>query len=251
MNLVIEEAIQNPSKFKFSVLIFDKEEHFASLLEQELKAHFANSRVKERCQDISDLKNKYKDHDPDLVFIDLRLITPDALKCIKDIWSMDSGARLIFSTQQQMDALLPQIYRYKPATGAYAWIEKDMLLRKLNDVIPTVLYGRDNVETKVGQLLSEPELSDIMPPAPLYDLLLYFALGVKDQAISQMVCVSLSTVRAKELELYTWLGIKPENEFNPRRRAIWLAYERGLLSDTILSIHESRLKQLLQKRELV
>jgi DNA-binding NarL/FixJ family response regulator len=160
----------------------------------------------------------FRQHQPDVVIMDLQMPQMGGVEAIKIIREECSTACIIMLTIYDGDE---DIYRGFRA-GARAYLLKDTPCDEIIEVIHVVCEGQRYMQSKVGEKLAAriemPNLSDRE-----YQVLQLMASGKSNKAIASAICVTESTVKFHINNLLDKLGVRD------RTHAVVMALKRGII----------------------
>jgi two-component system, chemotaxis family, chemotaxis protein CheY len=81
----------------------------------------------------------YKEHKPDLVFMDIVMPEKDGIEAVKEIKLVDAGAKVVMASSTGTQANL----RNAIAAGAYEFIQKPWEQSTIERIIKELLSGRE------------------------------------------------------------------------------------------------------------
>nr|WP_199322231.1 response regulator transcription factor [Leptolyngbya sp. FACHB-321] len=163
--------------------------------------------------------NLFRQMQPDVTLMDLRMPQMDGVAAISSICAEFNTARIIVLTTYDGDE---EIYRGLRA-GAKGYLLKDCKPSELRTAIRTVHDGQQyippNVAAKLIQRMSSPELSDRE-----LEILRLVAQGMNNLEIGTTLNISESTVKSNISRILSKLGAKD------RVQATIIALKRGIAS---------------------
>lgn len=163
--------------------------------------------------------NLFRQHQPDIVLMDLRMPEMGGVEATIAICAELKPARIIVLTTYDGDE---DIYRGLRA-GAKGYLLKDAEAQELLSAIRAVHAGQKYIPPAVGAKLVEhmgiPELSDRE-----LEVLNLMARGKNNQEISAELSISVSTVKFHTKNIMSKLGA------NDRAQAIITALKRGVIT---------------------
>ncbi|HEY9642730.1 MAG TPA: response regulator transcription factor [Coleofasciculaceae cyanobacterium] len=161
----------------------------------------------------------FREHQPDVTLMDLRMPQMDGVTAITAICTEFKTARIIVLTTYDGDE---DIYRGLHA-GAQGYLLKDARADELLNAIRIVHSGQKYVPQAVGakllQRMSKPELSERE-----LAVLRLMAQGMSNAEVATALGISESTVKSHVNRLLSKLGV------NDRTQAVIVALKRGLIS---------------------
>ncbi len=160
----------------------------------------------------------YRQHQPDIALIDLRMPKLDGLGAITEIRREFPTACLIILTTYNTDE---DIYRGLSA-GAKGYLLKDTTAAELVNAVRTVYSGRKyippDVAAKLAERLNSTELTDRE-----LEVLHWVAKGKNNADIGLLLSITEGTVKFHITNLLTKLGV------GDRTQAVIVAHQRGLV----------------------
>jgi two-component system, NarL family, response regulator len=161
----------------------------------------------------------FREHQPDVALMDLRMPEMDGVAAITAICGQFAHARIIVLTTYDGDE---DIYRGLQA-GARGYLLKDTEPDELFRAIRAVIAGKKYIPVIVGaklvERMSSPELSDRE-----LDIIRLIVAGNNNHEISAVLHISESTVKFHISNLLSKLGV------NDRTQAAIMALKRGIVS---------------------
>ena len=160
----------------------------------------------------------YRQHQPNIVLMDLRLGCSSGLEATVSIRREFPQARIIVLTTYDGDE---DIYRALDA-GAQAYLLKDSLRKDLIDVIRAVHLGQRRIPAPVADKLAE-HLPRVQLSARETEILKLVAQGFRNKEISAALGISEDTVKTHVRNIFDKLDV------TDRTRAVTVALERGII----------------------
>jgi two-component system NarL family response regulator len=161
----------------------------------------------------------FREHQPDITLMDLRMPQIDGVEAITAICAEFKQARIMVLTTYDGDE---DIYRGLQS-GAAGYLLKDAKPNELLNAIRTIHSGQKYVPLKVGaklvQRMSNPELS-----ARELEVLRLMAQGMSNLEIGTALNISESTVKSHVNRILSKLGV------SDRTQAVIIAIKRGIVS---------------------
>jgi two-component system, NarL family, response regulator len=161
----------------------------------------------------------FRQHQPDVVLMDLRMPEMDGVEAILTIREQTPEARVIVLTTYDTDE---DIYRALRA-GAKAYLLKDTPREELLDTIRAVSAGRTRVPSDVAAKLAERVSSEALTTREVEVLRLIVA-GNSNREIATLLYISEGTVKTHVNHILMKLGV------NDRTQAATTALKRGLVA---------------------
>lgn len=161
----------------------------------------------------------FRQHQPDVTLLDLRMPRMDGLAATAAIRQEHPAARIIVLTALQGDE---DIHRALEA-GARGYLLKDVSRQELLDAIRQVHNGQRWVSAAAARRLSErPADADELTPREI-EVLRHIALGERNKEIAAALGISEPSVKDYVNRIFSKLGVRD------RTRAVALALGRGLV----------------------
>jgi len=161
---------------------------------------------------------KYREHLPDIVLMDLRLPDMSGIDALIAIRTEFPQARIIMVTTFEGDV---EIHRALDA-GAFGYILKSMPPQQLIDTIRSVHSGKKRISPEVAAHLAE-HLSDEALTAREIDVLRHIAGGNRNRDIAEKLFISEDTVKGHIRHIMEKLGA------SDRTQAVAIAVRRGIV----------------------
>jgi DNA-binding NarL/FixJ family response regulator len=160
----------------------------------------------------------FRQHQPDVTIMDLRLPALSGVDAIKTIRQEFSSARIIVLTTFDGDE---DIYRALQA-GARGYLLKDMFGEELMDAIRTVHAGKTRIPPAVAQRLAERMGGPSLTGREL-EVLKLIASGNSNKEIGKHLTISEATVKTHINSILSKLAV------NDRTQAATTALQRGII----------------------
>ncbi|MBE9182259.1 response regulator transcription factor [Oculatella sp. LEGE 06141] len=161
----------------------------------------------------------YREHQPDVTLMDLRMPQIGGVEAITAICAEFKPARIIVLTTYDGDE---DIYRGLQA-GAKGYLLKDTKSNELLNAVRTVHRGQQYIPPEVGaklvQRINTPELS-----ARELEVLSLMAQGMNNLDIATALNIGESTVKSHINRILSKLGV------SDRTQAVIMAVKRGIVS---------------------
>lgn len=161
----------------------------------------------------------YREHQPDVTLMDLRMPKMGGVEAITAICTQFKSARIIVLTTYDGDE---DIYRGLRA-GAQGYLLKDAKPNELLNVIRIVHNGQQYVSPTVARKLVERMNNPVLSEREL-EVLRSMAQGLSNQDIGTALNIGESTVKSHVTRILSKLGV------NDRTQAVIVAVKRGLVS---------------------
>jgi two-component system, NarL family, response regulator len=177
----------------------------------------ANMKVVGKAKDGIEAINLFRQTQPDVALMDLRMPQMDGVEAITAICTEFNTARIIVLTTYDGDE---DIYRGLRA-GAKGYLLKDCKPNELRTAIRTVYNGQQYIPSNVGaklvQRMSHPELTDRE-----LEILQLITQGMSNLEISAALHITENTVKSNVNRILSKLGAKD------RTQATIIALKRGI-----------------------
>lgn len=160
----------------------------------------------------------FKQHQPDITLMDLRLRGMSGLDAIRQIRAHRADARIIVLTMYEGDE---DIYRAL-AAGAVTYLLKDTLSDDLLRVVCEVHAGGAPMTQEVEARLAERAAHPRLTPREL-EVIERVANGLRNKEIAEDLGIRLDTVEAHLKNIFVKLGV------NERISAVKIALRRGIV----------------------
>jgi DNA-binding NarL/FixJ family response regulator len=161
---------------------------------------------------------KYKEVQPDVVLMDLRMPEMDGVEATREIRKINPDARIIALTSYDGDQ---DIYKAIEA-GVRGYILKEMVHTKVIDAIRTVHSGKRLMPQEVAERLSEYFPQVALTPREI-EVLRYVAKGLANKEIAHQLGTASGTVKMHVQNILAKLNA------SDRTHAVTIALERGIL----------------------
>jgi two-component system, NarL family, response regulator len=161
----------------------------------------------------------YREHQPDVTLMDLRMPGMGGVEAITAICAEFKSARMIVLTTYDGDE---DIYRGLQA-GAQGYLLKDAKPNELLNAIRIVHSGQPYVSSTVASKLVERMNNPVLSEREL-DVLRLIAQGLSNQDIGTALNIGESTVKSHVTHILTKLGV------SDRTQAVIVGVKRGLVS---------------------
>ena len=162
--------------------------------------------------------NKYREHTPDVVVMDLRMPGLGGVESTAQICKEFPGARIIVMTTYEGDE---DIHRAL-AAGAQAYLLKDTVRKDLLHTIREVMAGRRYVSPKVASRMAEHTPHVALSPREL-EVLKLIAEGLRNKEIGDRLNIAEDTVKIHIKNIFTKLNVID------RTQAVVSAMQRGFI----------------------
>jgi DNA-binding NarL/FixJ family response regulator len=166
----------------------------------------------------ADAIQQYRDHQPDVTLMDLRLPDLSGIDAMIAIRAEFPEARIIMLTTFEGDV---EIQRALEA-GARGYLLKNMPPSELVQAIRQVHAGKKRVPAELAAQLAE-HMSDDSLTAREVEVLQQISGGNRNRDIAELLCISEETVKVHVKHIMDKLGAKD------RTQAIAIAVRRGII----------------------
>jgi DNA-binding NarL/FixJ family response regulator len=160
----------------------------------------------------------FREHQPDITIMDLRLPVKTGVEAIKEIRSEFPSARVIVLTTFDGDE---DIYRALQC-GARGYLLKDMFGDDLMEAIRAVHAGRSRIPAAIAQRLADRMGGPDLTPREM-DVLKLIVGGRSNKEIGRELFISEATVKTHINSLLGKLGV------SDRTQAATTALQRGII----------------------
>jgi DNA-binding NarL/FixJ family response regulator len=160
----------------------------------------------------------YREHQPDVAILDLRMPKKNGVDAITEIKREFSAARVIVLTTFDGDE---DIYRALQA-GAKGYLLKDMFGEELIEAIRAVHAGKQRIPPAVAQRLAERMIGPSLTAREL-DVLKCIVAGKSNRDIGRELSISEATVKTHINNILGKLGVED------RTQAATTALQRGIV----------------------
>jgi DNA-binding NarL/FixJ family response regulator len=161
---------------------------------------------------------RYREHRPDVVLMDLRMPVMDGLSATRAILREFPDARVVALTTYEGDE---DIHRAL-AAGARGYLLKDMMRSELLDVIRTVHRGQRAIPPAVAARLAEYTPRVELTVREL-EVLRLMAKGLSNPELARILGRTENTMKVHVSNILEKLGVSDRTE------AVTLAIQRGIL----------------------
>jgi two-component system NarL family response regulator len=172
-----------------------------------------------QAEDGQEAIDRYREHQPDITLMDLRMPRMGGVKAITAICAEFKSARIIVLTTYDGDE---DIYRGLQA-GAQGYLLKDAKPNELLNAIRIVHGGQQYVSLTVARKLVERMNNPVLSEREL-EVLRLMAQGLSNQDIGTALNIGESTVKSHVTRILSKLGV------SDRTQAVIIALKRGLVS---------------------
>lgn len=162
--------------------------------------------------------NKYREHKPDVVVMDLRMPGLGGVEATTQICKTFPSARVIVMTTYEGDE---EIYRALSA-GAQAYVLKDTVRKELVHTIREVLAGRRYVSPRMAARMAEHTPHVGLSPREL-EVLKLIAEGLRNKEIGGRLNIAEDTVKIHIKNIFEKLKVID------RTQAVVSAMQRGII----------------------
>ncbi len=161
---------------------------------------------------------RYKEHQPDVTFMDLRLPDLSGIDAMIAIRADFPEARIVMLTTFEGDVEIQRAL----AAGARGYVLKNMPPKELADVVRQVHSGKKRIPAEVAAHLAE-HMGDELLTQREKDVLQHVASGSRNRDIGERLFISEETVKVHVKHIMEKLGA------NDRTEAVTIAIRRGII----------------------
>jgi DNA-binding NarL/FixJ family response regulator len=208
-----------------SILIVDDHpvvrEGYSRLLER-----LGGFRVCAQADNAAQAYQHYKDHQPDVVIMDLRLQGAGGLDAVRQIREWDQHARILIFTMHLCAAFALKAFE----SGAVGYLTKTNEPGELIKAVTAVANGRRFLSEDVARVLAADHLSGATNPIGelgprAIEILRLLASGMDTETIARLLNLSQKTVRNHHYAIKAKIGARNDAQL------VWRALESGLFDD--------------------
>ena len=202
------------------IVIADDHGLFRELLADRLRAHRFD--VVGIASDGSHAVRLTRQHEPDLVLMDVAMPNTDGISALKEILSIDRRRRVVMLSMH-VDAVT---IRHALASGARGYVSKDCSVDELVAMIDGALSGDVVMTPDVREVLSnsaEPTTGDSLLTEREHEVLVLVAEGATTADIAERLFISQKTVKNHLAAVYDKLDV------DDRTQAVVRAARLGLV----------------------
>jgi two-component system NarL family response regulator len=160
----------------------------------------------------------FREHQPDVVMIDLRMPVMDGVEAIRAILQFAPTAKIIVLSTYQGDEDIARSLK----SGAKSYLLKDMSAEELVRAIRDVAAGRRPIPPEVGQKLAEHMLHTPLTPREV-DVLKLLAKGLRNKEIAAALSITDQTAQGHVRSILEKIGV------HDRTEAVAVAARRGII----------------------
>jgi DNA-binding NarL/FixJ family response regulator len=161
---------------------------------------------------------RYREHRPDIVLMDLQMPVMDGLEATRAILAEFPGARIVVLTTYDGDE---DIHRALDA-GAMGYMLKDMMVNEVLKIIRMVMSGRRGIPPKVAATLAEYTPRIALTPRET-EVLSLIASGLTNAQVAGRIGRTEETVKVHVKNILQKLGAQDRTE------AVTSAVRRGFI----------------------
>jgi DNA-binding NarL/FixJ family response regulator len=160
----------------------------------------------------------YREHQPDVVLMDLRMPVLDGVEAIRSITTEFPGARILALSTYEGDGDI----RRALEAGACGYLLKDMLLTDVLTAIRAVRRGERVIPLHVAAQLTKHSERSRLTEREL-EVLQLVARGLSNKQVADVIGRTEETVKIHLKNIYAKMGVADRTE------AVTLALRRGLI----------------------
>jgi DNA-binding NarL/FixJ family response regulator len=196
------------------------------------------------------------EREPSCVVLDLQLPSTSGVEVARAIWGRRADTRILFWSNFADEAYVRGVARIVPAGSVYGYVLKSAPEERMRSALRGV-FEEDHciVDREVRGVQHRVEDRREAITDAEYEILIDVALGLTDKLIAARHGLSTRGAQSRLQHLYAKLGLAAEGEgeggsaFNSRTRAIYLAFDRGLINIDALRREQRRLNAWLERME--
>jgi len=187
---------------------------------------------------------------PPCVVLDLQLPSTTGVEVARAIWSRRVDTRILFWSNFADEAYVRGVARIVPPGSVYGYVLKSAPVERMRSALRGV-FREDHcvIDREVRGIQHRVQDRREAITDAEYEILIDIALGLTDKLIAQRHGLSTRGAQSRLQHLYDKLGLGPEAEgeapasptLNSRARAIFLAFDRGLINVDALRREQRRL----------
>ncbi|MBS1955068.1 MAG: response regulator transcription factor [Cyanobacteria bacterium SZAS-4] len=239
------------SSRELTVLIADDKEFWRQWLKEEMEKLFPNMQRVTVVEMAAEAIARASTEKPTLIFLDIefRKETEDGIHAAEQIWKNNPQASIIIVSNHSEEAFVKRLYKVTPETGAYGYLLKDNAGMYLQKAISGVLAGDCWIDPEVARVVSRMSKQEHTLSEGEFEALVCIALGYTDTTAGKVLHVTERAVQARLRSLYSKFAIPAKDHedagiLSPRCRAVWLATQRGLLTEADLKKWSEKLAKI-------
>ncbi|HEY9678754.1 MAG TPA: response regulator transcription factor [Drouetiella sp.] len=226
---------------EMSIIIADDKEFWRNWLKEEIEKLFPHLQKITVLEMAADAIARASAEKPTLTFLDIefRKETEDGIHAAEQIWKNNPQASIIIVSNHSEEAFVKRLYKVTPETGAYGYLLKDNAGMYLQKAVAGVLGGDCWIDPEVARVVSRMSKQEHSLSEGEFEALACIALGYTDATAGRVLHVTERAVQARLRSLYSKFAIPAKDHedagiFSPRCRSVWLASQRGLLTEADL-----------------
>lgn len=180
---------------------------------------------------------------PNLILLDIDFEndrTSNGLDVAERLWKELPQAAIIIISNHKAELYIKHLYRITPPDGAYGYILKDKVAQHLVNAANTVLSGDCWIDPEIHRIAKRISHNTHQVTDNEYEALVCIALGFSDTTAGRLLCLTEKAIQARLRSLYSKFGLAPKGHpdagvYNPRCRAVWSGFQRGLITESELA----------------
>lgn len=201
-------------------------EGYSRLLERQ-----AEFRICAQADSAAQAYRHYKEHQPDVVIMDLSLVGVGGLDAVRQIREWDEQARILIFTMHLSAAFALKAFE----AGAVGYLTKTSQPAELIKAVTAVASGLRFLSEDVARVLAADHLSDAGNPIDelsprAIEILRLLASGMDTGTIARLLNLSHKTVRNHHYAIKAKIGARNDAHL------VWRALETGLLDDASIAV---------------
>ena len=191
---------------------------------------------------------------PPYVVLDLQLPSTTGVEVARGIWNQRADTRILFWSNFADEAYVRGVARIVPPGSVYGYVLKSAPEERMHSALRGV-FQEDHciIDREVRGIQHRVQDRREAITDAEYETLIDIALGLTDKIIAARHGLSTRGAQSRLQHLYEKLGLTPETDgdapggpvFNSRTRAIYLAFDRGLINVDALRREQRRLEAWL------
>ncbi len=226
----------------FSALIADDHEFVRNCLRDELTNSFPElTHIYESDNPIEAVSQAIVQR-PELVVLDIEFDNDSAMNGVdaaEQIWKEHPHAAIVVVSNYKAETYIRHLHQIISSEGSYGYVLKDRLIQDFIPAVKAVLSGDCWIEPEIMRVITRLGKRNYSLTDNEHEALVFIALGLSDQASSRILCLTEKAIQARLQLLYAKLAIPQKGDssasyFNPRCRAIWSGFQRGLITEAEL-----------------
>jgi len=244
-----EDSFQKSQPRQFTALIADDDEFFRNWLKDELKRCFPTLKEVYEAASVQGAMAQALAHKPDIIFLDVvfRDQPMDGIRTAEQIWQSHPKAAILIVSSHKSETYVRNLKTVTASAGTFGWLMKTNVVKDVTKATEALLSGDCWIDREVFRIFDRVSTRGFGLTETEYTALVFIALGLSDRATAALCYLTEQAVQARLRSLYTKLGIPAKGTpnsgaHNPRCRAIWIALQRGLITEQELRIRAGEIR---------